>query len=121
VGRDLDAAAGVAIGGNEIAHVYFADNYVHDHFNQNREGLTFDQAIPLIENLIEKGLLQKYTLTGRQVICYVEKLSPAQVLKFTYRLRAKYPIRAQTPKSRVYEYYNPDRQADAQPVDMTVN
>jgi uncharacterized protein YfaS (alpha-2-macroglobulin family) len=73
------------------------------------------------ENLIEKGTLQKYTLTGRQVICYVEKLSPSQVLRFSYRLRAKYPIRAQTPKSRVYEYYNPDRTADAQPVDMTVN
>jgi len=72
------------------------------------------------ENLIEKGTLQKYTLTGRQVICYVEKLTPAQVLKFSYRLRAKYPIRAQTPKSRVYEYYNTDRQAEARPVDVVV-
>ncbi|MBU0608215.1 MAG: hypothetical protein KKI08_10010, partial [Armatimonadetes bacterium] len=72
------------------------------------------------ENLIERGMLQKYTLTGRQVICYVEKLTPQQVLKFSYRLRAKYPIRAQTPKSRVYEYYNTDRQAEAKPVDVVV-
>jgi len=72
------------------------------------------------ENLIEQGTLQKYTLTGRQVICYVEKLTPSQVLKFSYRLRAKYPIRAQTPKSRVYEYYNTDRSAEARPVDVVV-
>jgi uncharacterized protein YfaS (alpha-2-macroglobulin family) len=72
------------------------------------------------ENLIEQGTLQKYTLTGRQVICYVEKLTPQQVLRFSYRLRAKYPIRAQTPKSRVYEYYNTDRQAEAKPVAVVV-
>jgi uncharacterized protein YfaS (alpha-2-macroglobulin family) len=72
------------------------------------------------ENLIEKGTLQKYTLTGRQIICYVEKLTPQQVLKFSYRLRAKYPIKAQTPKSRVYEYYNTDRNAEAQPVSIAV-
>ena len=72
------------------------------------------------ENLIENGTLQKYTLTGRQVICYVEKLTPQQVLKFSYRLRAKFPIKAQTPKSRVYEYYNTDRNAEAQPVAVVV-
>jgi hypothetical protein len=72
------------------------------------------------ENLIENGTLQKYTLTGRQVICYVEKLTPQQVLKLSYRLRAKFPIKAQTPKSRVYEYYNTDRQAEVQPVGVVV-
>lgn len=73
-----------------------------------------------LENLVEKGLLQRYTLTGRQIICYIEKLTPQQTLKFSYRLRAKYPIRAQTPKSRVYEYYNTDRRAEAPPVELVV-
>ena len=71
-------------------------------------------------NLVEKGTLQKYSLTGRQIICYLEKLDPQQTVKFSYRLRAKFPIKAQTPKSRVYEYYNPERQAEARPVDMVV-
>lgn len=73
-----------------------------------------------LENLVEKGLLQRYTLTGRQIICYIEKLTPQQILKFSYRLRAKYPLRAQTPKSRVYEYYNTDRRAEAPPVELVV-
>ncbi|MEN6401667.1 MAG: MG2 domain-containing protein [Armatimonadia bacterium] len=71
-------------------------------------------------NLVEKGTLQKYSLTGRQIICYLEKLDPQQTVSFSYRLRAKFPIKAQTPKSRVYEYYNPERQAEARPVDMVV-
>ncbi|MEI6502331.1 MAG: alpha-2-macroglobulin family protein, partial [Armatimonadota bacterium] len=72
------------------------------------------------DNLVERGTLQKYSLTGRQVICYIEKLDPQQTLKFSYRLRAKFPIHAQTPKSRVCEYYNPANDADAKPVEMEV-
>ena len=52
--------------------------------------------------------------------CYLEKLAPKQVVKFSYRLRAKFPMRAQTPKSTAYEYYNPDNRADAEPVAITV-
>ena len=36
------------------------------------------------------------------------------------RQRAKFPIHARTPKSRVYEYYNTDRNAEAKPVDIAV-
>ena len=71
-------------------------------------------------NLVEKGTLQKYSFTGRQAICYLEKLDPQQAVKFSYRLRAKFPIHAKTPKSRVYEYYNPTNDADAKPVEMDV-
>lgn len=73
-----------------------------------------------LDNLVEKGTLQKYSLTGRQIICYIEKLQPQQELRFSYRLRAKFPIHAQTPKSRVYEYYNPDHQAEAKPAEIEV-
>ncbi|NPV48472.1 MAG: hypothetical protein HPY69_16150 [Armatimonadetes bacterium] len=73
-----------------------------------------------IANLVENGTLQKFSLTGRQIICYLEKLEAGQVVSFTYRLKAKYPLKAQTPKSTVYEYYNPDRRAEATPVSITV-
>ena len=73
-----------------------------------------------IANLVENGTLQKYSLTGRQIICYLEKLDAGQVVSFSYRLKAKYPLKAQTPKSTVYYYYNPDRRADATPVEITV-
>ena len=37
-----------------------------------------------------------------------------------YRLRAKYPIRAKTFQSRVYEYYDPDVSSVARPVQLEV-
>jgi len=37
-----------------------------------------------------------------------------------FRLRAKYPIRAKTLKSRVYEYYAPEVNSVASPVQLEV-
>ena len=55
----------------------------------------------------EGGKLEKYTITAKQVILYLDGLNPRQVAEFTFRLRAKFPVRAQTFSARVYEYYNP--------------
>jgi len=37
-----------------------------------------------------------------------------------YRLRAKYPIRARTLVSKIYEYYNPAISATAHPVQLEI-
>jgi hypothetical protein len=37
-----------------------------------------------------------------------------------FRLRAKYPIRARTFQSRVYEYYDPEVSSIAPPVQLEV-
>jgi uncharacterized protein YfaS (alpha-2-macroglobulin family) len=66
------------------------------------------------------GKLEKYTLTARQVILYFDGLSPNQQIEFTYKLRAKFPLRAQTFSSRVYEYYNPEVENKTAPVEFTV-
>ncbi len=49
----------------------------------------------------------RFDLTGRQIICYLEGLKAGQPLEFGYRIRARYPIKAQTPPSAAYDYYNP--------------
>ncbi len=49
----------------------------------------------------------RFDLTGRQIICYLEGLKSGEPLEFGYRLRARYPIKAQTPPSAAYDYYNP--------------
>lgn len=51
--------------------------------------------------------MSKFDLTGRQIIVYLENLEAGQPLEFGYRLRARYPIKAQTPPSAAYDYYNP--------------
>jgi uncharacterized protein YfaS (alpha-2-macroglobulin family) len=67
------------------------------------------------------GRLEKFSLTPTQAILYFNALSPGQTVTFRYRLRAKYPIRAHTFASRVYEYYDPQVSASAPPVQLEVS
>jgi len=73
-----------------------------------------------LAELVDMNKIQKFKLTGRQIIVYLEKLDPQQVVEFSYRLRAKFPIKAKTPKSTAYEYYNPDNSATAAPTEIEV-
>ena len=66
------------------------------------------------------GRLEKFSLTATQAILYFDGLSAKQTTSFSVRLRAKYPIRAHTFQSRVYEYYDPAMNATARPVSLEV-
>jgi len=49
-----------------------------------------------------------------------KSFAPRGTVTVKFRLRAKYPIRARTLKSRVYEYYDPDVSSVARPVQLEV-
>jgi uncharacterized protein YfaS (alpha-2-macroglobulin family) len=66
------------------------------------------------------GRLEKFSLTATQAILYFNALSQKQTVTVTFRLRAKYPIRARTFSSKVFEYYDPEVNATAHPVQMEV-
>jgi hypothetical protein len=66
------------------------------------------------------GKLEKYTITAKQVILYFDGLSPRQTVEFSFGLKAKFPVRAKTFSSRVYEYYNPRVEDRTKPVAMTI-
>ncbi|HEY5330393.1 MAG TPA: MG2 domain-containing protein [Acidobacteriaceae bacterium] len=66
------------------------------------------------------GHLEKFSLTATQAILYFNALAPKQTVTIRFRLRAKYPIRAKTFPSRVYEYYDPDVSAIARPIQLEV-
>ena len=70
--------------------------------------------------LVGSKKIDRYSLTGRQVIIYLEKMTPNQEIRFSYPLKARFPLKAKTPQSTVYEYYNPDNRAEAEPVDIEV-
>jgi uncharacterized protein YfaS (alpha-2-macroglobulin family) len=55
----------------------------------------------------EGAKFSRFDTTGRQIILYLEDLQAGQPLEFGYRIRARYPIKAQTPPSSAYDYYNP--------------
>ncbi len=70
------------------------------------------------ERMREKDQIAKFELTGAQVILYLRDLSESSPFKFDYSLRAKYPLRVQTPPSAVYEYYQPKNRAEAKRVTL---
>ncbi len=73
-----------------------------------------------LDKLVEGGTIEKYSVAARQIIVYLDRLASRKPLEFSYRLRAKFPVKAATPASRVYRYYNPEIEATAEPVALEV-
>jgi uncharacterized protein YfaS (alpha-2-macroglobulin family) len=62
----------------------------------------------------------RYELTGRQIIVYLRELVPNQPLVITYRLKPTVPATVAVPPGRVYEYYDPAKEARSKPSRLTV-
>jgi hypothetical protein len=73
-----------------------------------------------LDQLVADRTIQKYSVTGRQIIVYLEELVVGAPLEISYQLLAKYPLRAKTGRSVIYEYYNPQCRAEIEPVELTV-
>ena len=69
---------------------------------------------------LKSGRLQKFSQTATQAILYFDSFAPGDTVTLKFRLRAKYPVRARTFKSRVYEYYDPEVGSVARPVQLEV-
>ena len=99
----------------------------------NREGVVkmalIDLGVPPgftvlaedLSRLVEQKVIARYELTGRQIIIYLEDFSSEAPLHFSYRLRARFPMRAQTPPSSAYDYYNPADTTVRAPLEVTVS
>jgi hypothetical protein len=74
-----------------------------------------------LEALKAKGNIQKYQLTGRQVILYLDGLAAHKTLTLTYKLEARYPVKVQGAEARVYEYYNPQNETRIQQESLIVS
>jgi hypothetical protein len=68
----------------------------------------------------KSGHLSKFSFTATQAILYFDSFAPGDTVKVKFRLRAKYPIRARTLKSKVDEYYAPELNSVAPPVQLEV-
>ncbi len=69
---------------------------------------------------LKSGHLSKFSLTATQAILYFDSFAPGDTVTVKFRLHAKYPIRARTFQSRVYEYYDPEVSSVAPPVQLEV-
>jgi hypothetical protein len=70
--------------------------------------------------MVSKNKVKKFEITSRQVIIYLGDVRPGDELDFEYSLRARFPLRAQTPASVAYEYNTPANRVQAAPVELTV-
>lgn len=73
-----------------------------------------------LAELVDAKTINKFNLTGRQIIVYLEQLTAGQEVTFSYRLRALFPVTAKAPASQVYEYYDPDNRAEATSRELVV-
>jgi uncharacterized protein YfaS (alpha-2-macroglobulin family) len=80
----------------------------------------FQVLVEDLQSLVDDGTIEKYTIAARQIIVYLDRLASREPLEISYRLRANFPMRAATPSSRVYRYYNPEIEATAEPVTIEV-
>ena len=65
--------------------------------------------------------VQRYDLTGRQILVYLANLAEGQPLTFSYRLRARFPLSVHSPASSAYDYYNPSVAGEKAPLAIVVN
>lgn len=86
----------------------------------------FDLLSEDLQTYVEKsasqksGRLEKFSLTATQAILYFDSIGAGDTVTLRFRLRAKYPIRARTFQSRVYEYYDPAVSSVARPAQFEV-
>ncbi len=69
---------------------------------------------------MKSGRLEKFSQTATQAILYFNSFAAGETVQVKFRLRAKYPIRARTFQSRVYEYYDPEVKSVARPIALEV-
>jgi len=81
-------------------------------------GFSLDRA-PL-DDAVADGRLRRYETRPRLLVVYLTGVVPDEPRRFTYRLVAETPLRAEVPRARVYSYYNPEVQAFAPPVELVV-
>ena len=81
----------------------------------------FDVQAGDLAEYVGEGTISRFNLTGRQIIVYLDYVDQGTPVEFSYRLKARFPVKAKTPKSTVYEYYNPDVKDEALPQEITVS
>ncbi|PID58234.1 hypothetical protein CSB45_03975 [candidate division KSB3 bacterium] len=81
----------------------------------------FEVQVADLNNYVASETISRFSLTGRQIIVYLDSLDSETPVEFSYRLKAKFPLKAKTPPSAVYEYYNPDVKDEVLPQELTVS
>jgi len=80
----------------------------------------FDVLPQSFDAMRASGTLDRYSITGRQVILYFRRIQPDTPITFTWSMKARFPVKVKTPSSSAYLYYEPEVRAESKPVQITV-
>jgi len=72
----------------------------------------FTLATDDLAALREAGVIAEYEFTDRQILIYLDPLTPEEPKAFSYRLTADYPIEATVPGSTAAPYYNAEDETE---------
>lgn len=80
----------------------------------------FSAVAESLEALLGGGSISRYEVAGRKVILYVDELVSGEMRRFSFQVKARFPVRALIPDSKVYLYYDPGIRAEAAGTKITV-
>lgn len=73
-----------------------------------------------LEALVREKVIDKFSLTGRQITLYFGALKAGDAIRFSYTLRPRFPVKVQAPATQAYEYYTPENRARGARATITV-
>jgi len=72
----------------------------------------FDVIPDKLQAMKDRNEIEQWEIRGRQVIIYLREIKASSQAVVSFDMKAKYPIRAQSPVSRAYEYYRPSNNSE---------
>jgi len=73
-----------------------------------------------LDAIVEDGTASKVEIAGRKVILYLDGMESGEQRTFTFKVKARFPVRAIIPDSKAYLYYEPGVRAEAAGKGITV-
>ncbi|MCJ8330905.1 MAG: hypothetical protein MJH11_13090 [Lentisphaeria bacterium] len=107
----LDCHVRLQYNGPGIANMTLVDLGIPPGFEVQREAF---------ERMRSRRLIEKYSIRGNHIIIYLRKIQKGRPLNFTYQMKAKFPLKAKTPVSVAYQYYEPSIRSETSPVTLVV-
>lgn len=81
----------------------------------------FEIEATSFRELVGTGVITKFEVKGQQVSLYFDSIpGDGQLTKFSYQLRAKYPVKVQAPPNVAYQYYEPEVRDESKTEMLTV-
>jgi uncharacterized protein YfaS (alpha-2-macroglobulin family) len=80
----------------------------------------FEAVTDELQALVERGRIARYTAGAKELLFYVDRLKEDEPITFSYRLRARFPVKAVAPASSAYLYYQPEVRAESQAHGLSV-